>query len=316
MFSVIIPLYNKASYIIRALDSVFAQIFLDFEVIVVNDGSTDGGGDLVNEKFGNRVNYIQQANSGVSSARNSGIKAAKGEFLAFLDADDIWHPEYLSLIQGFILSYPQLKIFGTSYSKIPLTLSPIDPLIKPILFNHYFKEAIRNTYFFTSATVYSKEVFSDELQFDVKLKLGEDLDVLFQAILNFKEALYFPVPLVYYGQEDNSSEVKKTHSFHHTLVSKIYRYEGISTLKMNQSEQWDEFSIFRDKWVLFNLYRFFDSSPNSIQAFLKSLSQRYFLAELFYKIPHPVQKLILSSPFLSSILRKYLKFCFRYIYTR
>ncbi|AGA26783.1 glycosyltransferase family 2 protein [Singulisphaera acidiphila] len=94
--SVVIPLYNKASYIRRALDSIRAQTFGEYEVIVVDDGSTDEGPVIVESVNDPRIRLISQANSGPGSARNRGIQQAKGEYVAFLDADDEWLPEFLA----------------------------------------------------------------------------------------------------------------------------------------------------------------------------------------------------------------------------
>ena len=94
--SIVIPAYNVAPYIGETLDSVFAQTFGDFEVIVINDGSPDSE-DLERAlaRFIDRINYIKQENRGASAARNAGLHAARGEFIAFLDADDLWLPNYL-----------------------------------------------------------------------------------------------------------------------------------------------------------------------------------------------------------------------------
>ena len=98
--SVIIPLFNKAPYVARALHSVLAQTFTDFEVIVVDDGSTDDGGSVVRQFADDRVRMIKQDNGGPGAARNRGLAEAQGEYVAFLDADDCWLPTYLESGMG------------------------------------------------------------------------------------------------------------------------------------------------------------------------------------------------------------------------
>ncbi len=113
--SAVIPLYNKASYISRALNSVLAQTFQDFEVIVVDDGSTDRGAAIVKEFTDSRIRLIHQENRGVSAARNRGIEASRAELVAFLDADDEWLPEFLETIMRMWKRYPDAGLFGTAY---------------------------------------------------------------------------------------------------------------------------------------------------------------------------------------------------------
>jgi len=93
--SVIIPTYNRANFVTKAIDSVLAQAFNDYEIIVIDDGSTDNTREVL-KPYRDKIQYIHQKNSGVSAARNAGIKIAKGEWIAFLDSDDEWMPEYLS----------------------------------------------------------------------------------------------------------------------------------------------------------------------------------------------------------------------------
>ena len=113
--SVVIPLYNKGPYIARALNSVLAQTFQDFEVIVVDDGSTDDGAEIVRGFKDLQIRLIQQKNQGVSAARNRGIEAARAEMVAFLDADDEWLPGFLETILRLRRKFPEAGLYGTAY---------------------------------------------------------------------------------------------------------------------------------------------------------------------------------------------------------
>ncbi len=94
LVSVIIPTYNRAGFVVRAIESAFAQAYRNIEIIVVDDGSTDDTASVLSS-YGDKIRYLYQNNSGVSSARNAGILRAQGVWLAFLDSDDEWHPYYL-----------------------------------------------------------------------------------------------------------------------------------------------------------------------------------------------------------------------------
>ncbi len=104
LVSVIIPVHNGATYLRAALESVFAQTYSSFEVIVVDDGSTDDSG-VIAQSFP-EVRYIHQENQGVAAARNCGVEATRGEFFAFLDQDDLWTPEKLKLQVDYLLTHP------------------------------------------------------------------------------------------------------------------------------------------------------------------------------------------------------------------
>lgn len=115
MISVIIPLYNKESYIERTIRSVLSQTFGEYEIIVVNDGSTDGSVAVVERMNHPFVRLVQQKNGGVSAARNRGIEEARFDYVAFLDADDEWKENHLEVIAHLIKEYPVCGVFGTSY---------------------------------------------------------------------------------------------------------------------------------------------------------------------------------------------------------
>jgi glycosyltransferase involved in cell wall biosynthesis len=113
--SAVVALYNKESHIARALNSILAQTFQDFEVIVVNDGSTDNGAAVVGTFRDSRIQLIHQENRGVSAARNRGIVASRADLVAFLDADDEWLPNFLDTIMRLRLLYPHAGIYSTAY---------------------------------------------------------------------------------------------------------------------------------------------------------------------------------------------------------
>ncbi len=115
MISVIIPLYNKKAYITATLQSVLRQSHPHFELIVVNDGSTDGSPQAVESIQDNRLRLIHQPNKGVSAARNQGIRVAQNEFIALLDADDIWEPDCLQTLAQLADKYPDCDIFACNY---------------------------------------------------------------------------------------------------------------------------------------------------------------------------------------------------------
>ena len=110
-FSVIIPLYNKAPYVHKAVQSVLSQTFSDYEVIIVDDGSKDNSAEIVLQVIEGHENcrLLKQENAGVSMARNNGVAASHGDYLCFLDADDWWEPTFLEEMDKFVSEFPDAK---------------------------------------------------------------------------------------------------------------------------------------------------------------------------------------------------------------
>lgn len=183
MFSIIIPLYNKEGLIRKTLETVFGQTYPDFEVIVVNDGSTDGSIKEIEENYNDpRLRIINQKNSGVSAARNRGIDEAKGEYIAFLDADDEWLPCYLENKKKLIERYPHAIVYASNYEFRKTDGSKRMPLLRGLPFSgdtgimdNYFEVASHSDPpLWTSAVVVRKEAFKD-IRFPLGIKSGEDL---------------------------------------------------------------------------------------------------------------------------------------------
>jgi len=111
MISVVIPTFNSAEFVGGAIDSVLAQTFCEWELIIVDDGSSDEGASIVRRYRDPRISLIQQPNSGVSAARNRGILAARNDLVALLDADDLWMPDHLSTIGTLARRFPRAVLY-------------------------------------------------------------------------------------------------------------------------------------------------------------------------------------------------------------
>lgn len=310
MFSVIIPYYNKSAYIHRCIDSVMKQTFRDYEIIVVDDGSTDGGIASIAKKYGETITIISQKNQGVSVARNSGIKKAKFDYVAFLDADDAWHAEYLESCNSIIENEQEVSIIGSHYSRTTDFLHRKMDSLYYFKFKNYFKQAIRNTYFTSSSTIIQKKFFDKNKGFNPTLKKGEDLDVWFRVILSGGNAFYINNTLVYYSNEDDNQLTRHKIALQNDLVGNInLLYKDYKLLSLNRS-----FNRFVSLYVNFNLYPyFFDSaSREKAKRVLKENEYTFPLLKLVYLIPLRIgTKLVQSEPY-NRWIRLYLKFIIRY----
>ena len=222
-FSVIIPLYNKAPYIRKALESVFAQTYTDYEVIVVDDGSTDDScaiaDEFVREAMGNglwaideetnrqspianRLMLLKQQNSGVSAARNNGVAQSHGDYIAFLDADDWWDPTYLEKMAQLIADYPDAGLYASNYTyykpgKTHVAVNNLETGYINYPKAYYESNAMP---VWTSATMIPRKVFDEEAGFRAHLWMAEDFDLWIRIVLKYK-VVFLNEPLAYYNQE-------------------------------------------------------------------------------------------------------------------
>lgn len=182
LFSVVIPLFNKEAFIGRALDSVLKQTVHDLEIIVVDDGSTDGSADLVACVKDQRIRLIRQENAGVSAARNTGIAAASRAWIAFLDADDEWSPDHLQALIALVSHFPDAVAVGTAYHKID-AIGQIEPLRHPyggspgyFKVEDYFALSAQYDHPLHSSSAAARKAVLDRIGgFPVGVKAGEDL---------------------------------------------------------------------------------------------------------------------------------------------
>lgn len=180
MISVVIPLYNKDKSISKTINCVLNQTFQDFEIVVVNDGSTDNSVKKVEEIRDDRIRLIQKKNGGVSSARNKGIEEAKYEWIAFLDGDDRWQKDHLKLLINAKTEFVDNFVFTNCPTNNENELYDSKKQFKHYVVENYFKKAINEKIINSSTCLIHKQCFANVGFFNEKLKRGEDLEMWYR----------------------------------------------------------------------------------------------------------------------------------------
>jgi len=179
--SVIVPTYNYARFLPRALDSVLAQTWRDYEIIVVDDGSTDDTPEVA-KAYGERIHYLRKENGGAATARNTGILAARGELLAFLDADDAWVPEKLARQVEYLDRHPE---FGMVYSDMAHHVAGRkvhDAYLRErgyskVAEGWIFDNLLRQCFIFTPTVMARRKCFDTVGLHDPELRTCQDVDM-------------------------------------------------------------------------------------------------------------------------------------------
>ena len=244
-FSVIIPLYNKAPYVRKALETVCAQTYRDYEIIVINDGSTDNSA-IIAEEYLNGVEGISykilfQQNAGVSAARNNGVAQASGEYIAFLDADDWWKPTYLEKMAQLIEDYPEAGLYACNYIYYKPGKTRVALNITTGYINYpkaYYESGAMPV---TSITALMPRAVFDEMGgFPLGIRLGEDFLLWAKIALQHKVA-FLNEPLAWYNN-DVPVKMRATRNLHHPNNHMLFRMDSIasslSPLASNLKSDW------------------------------------------------------------------------------
>ncbi len=188
-YTIVIPLYNKAPYIAQTLKGVLGQTFGDFEVIIVNDGSTDDGEQVVKRFDDPRIHYYLRENKGVSAARNFGVTMARADYIAFLDADDYWYPDFLQTIHRNIHRFADQRVFATAIEiETAHNIVPAQYSIRrehPVEVVDFFSASTKECVLWTSSAVFHKSVFETAGLFDVTMPSGQDTDLWMRIGLHY-----------------------------------------------------------------------------------------------------------------------------------
>lgn len=215
--SVVIPLYNKEKYIQRTLKSVLSQTVRPEEIIVVDDGSTDSGPSIVENMSAkdSRIRLIRQSNSGVSAARNRGIKEARYELVALLDSDDTWKPDFLETILRLRQKYPEAGAYATAYETSekpgearPVEYKDIPPAPWEGIIPHFFKSMLGQPPVWSSAVAIPKYVFETAGYFKVGEVIAEDVDMWCRIALKYPIAFSTKICAIYHLDAENRAYVK------------------------------------------------------------------------------------------------------------
>lgn len=226
--SVIIPAYNSSKTILRALDSVWSQSVVPYEVIVVDDGSVDNTCAIIESKDPS-VKLIRQKNAGAAAARNTGVKHSSGDFIAFLDSDDFWHKKKLEYQISIFEEFPEIGITSTccrfitedpdlNYTeKSQLSLGAIS--YKKV----DFKEVFNTPYFGTPSVMMRRILFDQVNGFDETLETAEDVDLWIRATYRSNYLLILN-PLTYVVGQDESLSTRARVSPYESHIKVMDRF--------------------------------------------------------------------------------------------
>ncbi len=189
-FSVIIPAYNAEKTIERALESVLAQTYPAFEIIVVDDASKDSTREILETKYEGRIKYLSKLfNVGSSVARNTGMDQASGDYIAFLDADDIWHPDKLMLLNTIISAKPGINLFYHPFTQEQIINKRLPEDI--VLYKLPFIKLLPGNIIATSCAIIANK---PEYRFESTMRYTEDFDLWLR--IGYKHKIYFiTIPL-------------------------------------------------------------------------------------------------------------------------
>jgi glycosyltransferase involved in cell wall biosynthesis len=295
MFSVVIPLYNKELSIINTIQSVLDQTFQNFEIVVVNDGSTDRSVEMVEQFNDPRIRIINKSNGGVSSARNRGIQEAKYELVAFLDADDFWEPEYLYEMIKLIKEFPQAAIWGCSYDFYSNdnyhnnNNIELDPFYRKEILN-YFEMAKTDMLFWSSAVIINKSKAIKIGGFDERISIGEDLDMWLRLILNYPPPVYYNKILTHYNLDAPNRAMNRKHNYSNSFLFYIDKFKHWRKLN-------NDFAEFINLYLCFSfiyLFTYYDTNKKIIKNHKNKIDSKYISLKwkIYLKLPYLLKKIL------------------------
>lgn len=299
-FSVIIPLYNKAPYVAKTVESVLAQTYGDYEVIIIDNGSTDGSNGVISQFTDPRIQIVRlEENVGVSNARNKGVELSTAPYITFLDADDWWEPTFLEEMAALVERHPGAGIYGTSYYIVKNGKKRVAPIGVEDGFTegeiNYCRVYAKTLCMpLTSISIcMPRTVFAEAGGFPAGIKLGEDFLLWIRVSLKHKVVL-LNKPLSNYNQ-DVDVTYRGTHK-------KVYDPDSFSTFHFDQFAAEErsnrDLKVLLDKLRVYSLmtFRRDNKYPERV---MKEISKVDFsnvepIYKFYYKAPYWMVKTYLT----------------------
>jgi len=228
-FSVVIPVYNKGAFIAKTLESVLNQTHKHFELLILNDGSTDNSQQILNSFKDSRIKLFNSKNIGAGAARNFLIGKAENEYIAFLDADDLWMESHLSEMGRLIEKHPNKRVFATNTIK---TLGPtnihrnfsVDIKDQTEIITDFFKSSYLDCILTTPSLLLHKKVIKTCGNFNPTIKSGQDIDLFIRIGLKFPIVFSTLITVTIIGNLDslsNTTNYKEKMSFEQLMPNEL-----------------------------------------------------------------------------------------------
>ena len=297
-FTIVIPLFNKSNYISNTIESVLAQTFQDFEVLIVEDCSTDASLKMVSAIQSDKIRILQHdQNKGLSASRNTGIKNAMTQYIAFLDADDVWKPNYLETIYTLIQKFPECKLFATNYEEVypnQMSLLPTTKFInqeKETVIKDFFESNLSQHIYCCCSLCVDKSVFETIGFYDEKITYGEDVDFNIRANNAFQLAYSTDVLVSYILYTEN--QITNTHLKNKTLTN-FDAYESLGIAKPSLKKYLDF-----NRYIMAKYYKM-EGNFDAYQKMKTGINPNPTISGLNYK-----QRVLLNAPkFVLNLIKK------------
>ena len=301
-FSVVIPLYNKENFIENTIQSLLNQTFSDFEVLLVNDCSTDTSEQLVARFDDPRINIIQHSvNKGLSASRNTGIKSANANYIAFLDADDLWKPSFLEKIDVLINQYPEASLFATKYevlhkkNRIVTHDFKLKNFTKHGIIKNFFESNLNQSIYYPSCLCVKKIVFEDVGYYNEEVNYSEDVDFNLRAHATYKLAYWDEAAVTYLLDSENQitqnglkgktipdydfyeaqfkgrQDIKKYLDFQRYIKAKLFKLDGDNKRYLDMIQSMDTSNLNKTQRILLKSPRFALLGIGKIKRILRAL---------------------------------------------